>query len=260
MSSEPALSPLTDTLSLLLGDSDRPVAVYAATWPIARAYRIVPSTVGPLVLRILRDIVGPNRTLLMPTFTSGFTDGRIDLDRTPGTTGILAETLRTQPESRRTASAFFSFAVTGPGASTLVALRPRDAWGEGSVYAWMEAHDAHCIMIGVPATTCSFIHRLEWLFRSALPYRTEKIFEGAAIIEESEVPLQETLLVRQQHPEALNDFSPVTEPFRQHGLRECDADGVGVSEIGARSIVAALTPLMQANPELLVHYQAEPST
>jgi aminoglycoside N3'-acetyltransferase len=73
-------------------------------------------------------------------------------------TGVISESFRQRPDARRSRSAFFSFAMTGPDRDDLVALMPREAWGEGSLYHWMLAADTQIVTIGIHPTHCSFSH------------------------------------------------------------------------------------------------------
>ena len=166
---------IRDALYEMLKDDERPVAVFSALWPLIRATRLP----GPEVCDALFDIISTltcNRTLLMPAFPPVLTNGICNLDTAPSTTGELSEKLRTQPDSRRTVCAFFSFAIRGPHADEIVSLAPLEAWGKGSLYHWMYDQNIHIVTIGVHPTHCSFSHFAEWLAREKIPYRYPKKF------------------------------------------------------------------------------------
>ena len=227
------------------------MVVYSALWPILRILSPRKPDTVERILETIIDAVGSGRTLLMPTFTDGFRDGVIDLDNEAGWTGALPEALRKRGGARRTASAFFSFAVLGPDADDLAALRPRESWGEHFLYAWMEERNAHMVTLGVPAATCSFIHHVEWIQRSLLPYRSPKTFKGRMIRDGREETLEETLLVRQLDPEIINDFTPVEPLFEAAGLERMVLDGVEMTELGAAAMIRSLSPLVEEDPWLL---------
>lgn len=231
----------------LLGRDERPVVAFAGLWRIMSAF---PSkeTAARDVLDALLEAVGPGRTLFMPTFTPGFHEGLIDLDTAPATTGLINEMLRNTPGALRSASAFFSFAGYGPQAREASALRPLDIWGDGSFYEWMERKDAHCLMIGVPRTNCSYLHRLEWLLRDRLPYRHRKEFSGQAILEGASFTLTERLFVRDAKTDPHNDWLPYEDRLEGRGMR-CERLGRGlVSVIGTNDFRTALLPEIERDP------------
>lgn len=228
------LSALEAALSELVAGHKRPVAVFAALWPVARACRMPPDR----VVDTLRDLFlewSKTRTVLMPTFCGGYVEGLCNLDEEPSTTGLLSERYRSTAGVRRTRSAFFSFAVAGPDCDTLVALAPQEAWGEGSLYAWMYECDVDVLTLGVHPTHCSYSHHAEWLCRDVIPYRYAKTFEGDLIHEAARVPFRETLLVRQRDPAPVNDFTPFLDAYLERGMRIIDLEGIRLSAFGARA-------------------------
>ncbi len=235
----------------LLGEDDRPIVVYSAVWPIARATGLGGQEVCQGLLAALRRAAGA-RTLLMPAFTKGFVDGICDLDREPSRTGALTEYFRRQEGTRRTVSAFFSFSVAGPEAGTAVALRPKEAWGEGSLYAWFYARDAHIVTIGLHPTHCSYTHYAEWLARDVITYRYAKSFRGEVVHEGRRFAHEETLFVRDLDRDVNNDFTGLLPLYREHGLRQAAPAGVGISAMSARRKIDAIVPLLIKNPELLL--------
>jgi aminoglycoside N3'-acetyltransferase len=235
----------------LAGES-RPIVVYSGLWTMARAWRVpLQDLVDGLMARIA-DVAGESRTLLMPTFTKGYVSGYLDLDNAAGTTGVLAERMRTMPGTGRTASAFFSFAVRGPDRDALCALRPEHAWGGDSVYAWMEERDAVCITVGVAPQIISAIHRVEWLCRDAIDYRFPKRFAGEVQLQGRRQPLEEQLFVRRLDPPVVNDFDAALAPLTQAGLRSTEIDGVTFAAVSTRTIVDTLVPLVRRRPDFLL--------
>jgi aminoglycoside N3'-acetyltransferase len=234
----------------LAGES-RPIVVYSGLWTMARAWRTpLQELVDGLMTRI-QDAAG-DRTLLMPTFTKGYVDGFIDLDNEPGTTGVLAECMRKMPGTGRTKSAFFSFAVRGPDRDALCALQPEHAWGDGSVYAWMEERDAVCITVGVAPQIISAIHRVEWHCRDAIEYRFSKRIAGEIRHQGVRQPLEEQLFVRRLDPPVRNDFDVVLAPLGRTGLRTVDIDGVTLASVGTKAIVNTLVPIVRKQPDFLL--------
>jgi aminoglycoside N3'-acetyltransferase len=219
---------------------------------MARVWRMpLQDLVEGLMARV-QEVAGENRTLLMPTFTKGYVDGFIDLDTEPGTTGVLAERMRTLPGTGRTLSAFFSFAVRGPDRDALCALCPEHAWGDNSVYAWMEERDAVCITVGVEPQVISAIHRVEWNCRDAIDYRFSKRFTGEVRHQGKRQPLEEQLFVRRLDPPVRNDFDAALAPLTRNGLHSIEIDGVALAAVGTRTIVDTLMPIVRAQPDFLL--------
>ena len=245
------LDEFSDRFVDLAGES-RPIVVYSGLWTMARAWRMpLQELVDGLIARI-QEVAGESRTLLMPAFTKGYVDGYLDLDTAPGTTGVLAEGMRKMPGTGRTKSAFFSFAVRGPDREALCALEPEHAWGDGSVYAWMEERDAVCVTVGVAPQIISAIHRVEWHCRDAIDYRFSKRIAGEVLHQGKRQPLEEKLFVRRLDPPVRNDFDAALAPLTRAGLRSVEIDGVAFASIGTKAIVQTLVPLVRAQPDFLL--------
>lgn len=246
------LDDIVDLCGELIGDGDdgRPVVVYAAIWPLARLLGTRDRTLPDQLSGRLDAIVGNHRSLLMPTFTPGYTDGRCDLDTVPSNTGQLSEAFRQHPGVRRTVSAFFSFAVRGPDTDAVIALRPRQVWGDGSLYDWFEQNDARFLMLGTHPTHCSYLHLVEQ--RAGVPYRYNKTISGTVRHEGREFELSEELSVRLLEPLALNDFTVITDALFDGGMKTRFIDGLPVSEMGAVAMRDAFLPILQADPLCVV--------
>ena len=244
--------PLEAALRPLIGDSDRAIVVFSAIFPFARALRQSGEDASEVVLDALLEVAGNDRNLLMPTFTNGFRDGLIDLDKEPGNSGSLGNSLLARPLAQRTASAFFSYAVLGPDADYLAALRPRDAWGDDSVYHWMAEIDARCVMLGVPATKCSFSHYAEWRLRDRIPYRYMKEFHGTMLRDGLKQPLSERLFVRSLDPEAMHHLAPLESIVEGCGLLRVSFSGIAISSIKAKALLDGVQNALANDPLMLL--------
>lgn len=246
------LDDIVDLCAEMIGDGDdgRPVVVYAAIWPLARLLGTRDRAFPNQLSERLEAIVGDNRSLLMPTFVPGYTDGLCDLDTTPSNTGQLSEAFRQRPGVRRTVSAFFPFAVHGPDADAVIALRPQHVWGDGSLYEWFEKTDVRFLMLGAHPTHCSYLHRMEP--RVGVPYRYEKTMSGTVCHEGREFELTEELYVRTLDPLALNDFTGLHGALCDGGMKTQLIKGIPISEMGAVAMRDAFLPILQADPLCVV--------
>lgn len=130
-------------------------------------------------INALLEAVGPNGTVLVPTFNFGFCHGEsYDPATTPSKTGVLTEAFRKRPGARRTIHPpFHSVAVIGKQADLIAGIRSPSSFGKESVFHWLYKQDAKCVLLG-----CSYrdgavhFHWLEELFQ--VPYRYWKQFRG----------------------------------------------------------------------------------
>lgn len=238
-------------IAAAVGQDDRPIVVFSAIWPFLRALGTTDPATTDRLINLLIEISG-RRTLLMPAYAGGYVNGVCNLDTDPSSTGVLSECFRRRHGTRRTLSAFFSFAVRGPEADHVVNLRPHDAWGDGSLYEWMEQRDACFLMFGTHPTQCSYLHRAEWLARDVIQYRYEKAFRGEVIHEGRRIPLEERLYVRRLEPMVDNDFTVLMAPLQRAGMQVTAAGGASIARYYAQpSLTETLTDL-QRDPLMLV--------
>jgi hypothetical protein len=199
----------------------------------------------------------------MPSFAEGYDDGVCNLDEAPASTGVLSEHFRRRPDTLRTLSAYFSFNVLGPAQADLGQRMPLDAWGEGSIYDWMERRNARFLMLGTHPTHCSYLHRLEWLVREHLPYRYRKPFKGTLIRGGASIPCEETLFVRSLSPVAENDFTVLLPVLRKAGMAERPRRGISLTAYDTCAARDAILPLMRRDPLLVLSnrgdFEKEPS-
>lgn len=199
------------------------------------------------LLDVLVEAAG-DRTLLMPTFARGFVDGVCDLDKESSSTGVLSECFRRRPGTRRTLSAFFPFAVSGPAVDEVINLKPARAWGEGSLYEWMEVRDVCFLMFGTSPTQCSYLHRLEWLVRDVIDYRFDKTFRGTLIRDGVSMDVEETLYVRRLDPPVDNDFTILMPFLDRAGMKTIAPNGVSIASYHPRAVVAQILPALRQDP------------
>ncbi|SDN33967.1 aminoglycoside 3-N-acetyltransferase [Streptomyces sp. cf386] len=136
----------------------------------------------------LRDVLGPDGTLVVPAFTAGnsdtspeyhshiqgMTDSQLsayraqmppfDLHHTPSLgMGRLAEAVRRSPDAVRSGHPQTSFAAVGTRAGHLMADHDEECHlGESSPLARLYAADARVLLIGVGYAVCSAFHLAEY--------------------------------------------------------------------------------------------------
>ncbi|MCP5464791.1 MAG: AAC(3) family N-acetyltransferase [Deltaproteobacteria bacterium] len=176
-------------------EDDRPVVIFSSLFRLQRRFEENPLDLVAGFNAYFNHKTQQN-TILMPTFTKGYENGFLDLDKTPSTTGAITEAFRTSKDCARSCSAFFSYAVKGALQQEVLKLQPESAWGEGSLYAWLCQKNAWVLQLGLPLSQNALPHRLEWLHRDQIDYRYEKSFSGTVNWQGRQVSLQERLFVR----------------------------------------------------------------
>ena len=248
-------------LEKLIGDKQENIVIYSALWPLLRLSNVpVQELVESLCETLIDKFAG--RTLLMPTFTSGFDkDGVCDLDSSRSQTGELSEHFRSYQLVRRTRSAFFSFAVYGPNTSALVSLMPEEAWGRGSLYEWLYNYDAAIVTLGLHPTHCSYTHYAEWLNHNQIFYRFNKTFSGILICDKISKAHTETLFVRKRDPEPVSDFTHLLPQYLAGGMKASKVQGYPLSCISAKLKIDLVTSAiikdkltLISNKEQFSHY------
>ena len=127
----------------------------------------------------LREAVGPQGTLVMPTFNFSFCKGEaFDRDLTPSTVGMLTEAFRKQPGTLRTWSPpYHTVAAAGPRATEISSIESLTSFGHDSVFQYLHDIDAKVLLIGCDYQEgVAHFHWLEELV--GVPYRFWKKFEG----------------------------------------------------------------------------------
>ncbi len=132
----------------------------------------------------LQEAVGPEGTLLFPTFNWDFCHGAaFDIKNTPSQTGSLGQIALQRDDFVRTHHALYSFAVWGKHGPELLANDDTDAFDENSIFAFMKAHNAKNLAIDVNLhDSFTYIHYVEQ-GSGVVKYRYVKPFTGPYIDE-----------------------------------------------------------------------------
>lgn len=179
----------------VLGPGDHIVVVYSGIWTFGHRFGIDLKTLPAALIETMLDAVGPNRTLLLPAYTYGYSGvRRFSPTKTPPETGVLPDTVFKKFHWVRTRSAFNSFFAIGPQAVELAAIRGETIWGKGSLKAHLDRAHARMVILGVPwKDACGFLHRIEEC--CMVPWRYFKTFPGIWEDERGETPWIESIYV-----------------------------------------------------------------
>jgi aminopeptidase-like protein/aminoglycoside N3'-acetyltransferase len=186
------------------------------------------------VVDALREVVGPEGSLLLPTYTFSFCRQELyDVQETPTQGGPwsrsaeVLEYFRRLPGVVRSRDPIHSVAGLGPAASALLSGLPPTCFGPGSLYDRLRAAGAKICLLGPPLEEAVFRHHVEELV--GVPFRFHKLFTGR--IRDRGVTRQEGWLyyVRIMAPNGFPDGRRLEELARDAGV--CRASRVGTGEV-----------------------------
>ena len=166
---------------------------------------------GPqTVIDAILDVVGPDGTLIMPTFNYDFLRGTPwDMRTTPSQMGVLTELVRKDPRAKRMFHPIYSMAAIGAHADELAAHRSNDCFGETTIFSKFREWDAKILIIGLPySKSITFLHHCEQAAR--VDYRFLKDFKGTAIDAQGRPQdVSYSMFVRDVDKGVVLDFEPM---------------------------------------------------
>jgi len=233
-------------LRAVLNPGDEIVVVFSAIWSLVRLFPQPASTLPDHILDLIDDVLGPDRTLLLPAYNYSFPRTRAyDPFLSRPETGILPERFMHRRGVKRTFRPMESYLVRGPRTTEVLSLPHTTAWGADSVFGWLDQNDARVVILGRPWEFCGFFHYAEEFVR--VPYRYFKRFLGTMTMNgENAQPCAEVMYAR-----SLNVPLRINHPFVRELLASADGalvspcDQIPILSNTARAIrrqcVAALT-------------------
>lgn len=131
-----------------------------------------------MLLDALKEAVGEEGTVLIRAFNWDFCHGvPFHYKTTPSQVGSLGNAALKRPDFKRTKHALYSWCVWGKEQEVLTEMDPQDSFGDESVFAFLEDHNAYLLRIGNTQVSCvTSIHRSEQ--RAKIPRRYIKNFTG----------------------------------------------------------------------------------
>jgi aminoglycoside 3-N-acetyltransferase len=130
------------------------------------------------LLNILRQVVGPDGTLVFPSFPSIpsyevlETSIIFDCRRTPGYTGLLGEMARRIPGAHRSVHPIRSVVALGPAAAEITGTHhlSKLPYDKFSPFYKLYEHGALVVGLGVSSRNLTFVHVLDDLMPNLLPF------------------------------------------------------------------------------------------
>lgn len=133
------------------------------------------------VVKAFQETVGPEGTLVFPTYTVKFLAGQdYDHDLTPSEAGVLTEYFRTLPDVGRTFQPVYSHAIWGNKKDEYLAVGGRETLGRESLFGRLHLDNALNVNFGTSMNRGgTFLHYFERTVE--VPYRYLKTFRGNAV-------------------------------------------------------------------------------
>lgn len=124
------------------------------------------------------DAVGPEGTILIPTFNFDFSNhGYYDYINSKGTTGALGNTALARSDFKRTLHPLHSFAVWGADKDYLCSMENSNSFGTDSPFGYLIGRHARQVILGT-----DYLHALTFMHYAEstcnVPYRYMKTFVG----------------------------------------------------------------------------------
>lgn len=146
------------------------------------------------LINILKESVGDEGTLIMPTFSYSFCRNEIfDVQNTKSSVGVLGEFFRKQPDIARTIHPIFSVALWGRYKNRLLNIS-HDSFDKDSIFGKLHRIKGKILFLGAPFRSCTYIHYIEQAHGA--PYRYIKTFKGKIKNGDREYEDEYTYLVR----------------------------------------------------------------
>ncbi|WP_270562930.1 AAC(3) family N-acetyltransferase [Clostridium beijerinckii] len=164
----------------------------------------------------LQEVVGRNGTIVMPTFTYSFCNGKIyDKKKSRSTVGALTEHFRNMEGVKRTIHPIFSFAIWGKNTEYLLDTS-KDSFDKNSVFGKIHSLGGKMVSIGSTFEAFTFMHYIEQSY--GVPHRYMKVFKGT-IVENSKTYEDEyTYYVRSLEGNVIVNFERFEKYLKEKNL------------------------------------------
>jgi aminoglycoside 3-N-acetyltransferase len=215
---------------------------------------------GPqTVIQALETALGPQGTLIMPTFNFDFNKGAPwDVRSTPSKMGVLTELVRKDPRARRVFHPFYSFAILGRHADMLGSLRYKSSYERNSVFGKLRDLDGKIMVIGLSYTnSMTFFHHIEQM--EGVDYRFLKQFTGE-VTDENGNTYTDTfeMLVRDIDKGVVTEVDPMGKMMEQAGIIKIRRIGeADVKLMKANEVYEFTAREMKRDPHLLYYINKE---
>jgi aminoglycoside 3-N-acetyltransferase len=228
------------------------VMLHSNAMALAQLPDMSPQARFDVLFDALDELLGPDGTLVLPTFTYSFTKGEpFDAMATPSTVGLLSEAFRRRPGVRRSGDPIFSVAARGRLADRFAEAGTDDCFGPNSAFALLAAQDAWLACLACSLDRLTFTHFVEQAV--GVDYRYFKTFSGRRRDEQGEAAASVRYFVRDLDRDTAIDLSRLQARLLDSGaLTTAPLGRVRLSAVRCRGFEAAARALLAQNPTALI--------
>lgn len=174
-----------------------------------------------LGMKVLREAllraVGENGTVIVPTFTFSFCQGRFyDPLKRSSEVGLFSNFFMKSEGAIRSHHPIFSFSATGREAAELMNDVPSTAYGKGSVFDRFRQLNGKILFFNVPFQCCTFVHHIEEMH--GVDYRYMKKFEGKIRVDGEYFDCVAEFFVRDLERDVKSGFESFEIKIRDKGI------------------------------------------
>jgi aminoglycoside 3-N-acetyltransferase len=197
-------------------------------------------------LEAIREAVGPEGTLVMPTFSYGYAgkSAPFILESTSSETGTLSEFFRQQKGVLRSLHPIFSYTAQGPLQESMCGNVSRNSFGANTPLARTLTHDAIGLSLGIhPIESTSIHHHAEHLI--GVPYRYHKRFDTPVYKDGVLVPGEFFAYLRFKNADIEKDSSRYLKRLESNNLiRSVKVDNVNLFTYRYRHVFSQAVELL----------------
>jgi aminoglycoside 3-N-acetyltransferase len=168
-----------NSFNKIIKKTDTTIVLYSGVWSFINKIHFK-KDIGKKILDIVEKIVTPNRTLILPSFSSGsfIKNLKFDLKKSfDNKNGIIPQEALKRNYYYRTPQPLHSYLVFGKKINEIKKLQLKTSWGKTSILEWIAKKNSRICVLGIPWNKgCSYLHRFEEKFQ--VPWRYYKEFNG----------------------------------------------------------------------------------
>ncbi len=186
-----------------------------------------------LLLDGLIDVVGPEGTILIPTFNWDFCKGKtFDIRKSPCQTGSIGKVALKRNDFKRTRHPIYSFAVWGRDKELLCEMDNKSSFGADSPFTYCRDNNTKNVFIDVECQhSFTFVHYVEE--QAGISYRYLKDFTAGYIDEDGiESTRTYSMNVRDLDKDIFITIYPFEEDFKRIGAsRRYEVNGIPMKTV-----------------------------
>jgi len=163
----------------IIKPTDTTIVLYSGVWSFINKVSFK-KDLGKKILNIVEKIVTPDRTLILPSFSSDIflKNLKFDLKKSfDNKNGVIPREALNRKYYYRTPQPLHSYLVFGKKINEIKKLGLKTSWGKTSILEWIAKKNSRICVLGIPWNKgCSYLHKFEEQFQ--VPWRYFKKFSG----------------------------------------------------------------------------------